>query len=345
MADNTPREGDQPPVTSATAETTAPPATDPGPVAQGFGFKVRVEHYFGPLDLLLHLVKEAEVDITRITLAGIAEQYIAYLAAMQKLDIELAGEFLVIASQLLLIKSRTLAPPPEGEAAEGEEDEEEAADNSLELIKKLLDYKRFKDRAKALDRMWEERSRRFERPRVKIEGAPEPEPEPLRDMELWDLVLLYSKVIKSVGFTAGIQILYRDVPLEVYFESILQLLAGRRSMDFRELLEGENDRIRTVGTFLAILQLARDGRLSIVQDEDLGTIRIEYREAPASAPEAGDRGSADGSTRPPAEAGSLTASERIGGSADQQIGGSDELPGAAADDEPPAADPERPTIS
>ncbi len=244
----------------------------------GLGYKVKVENYFGPLDLLLHLVRESEVDITRITLAQVAEQYIAYIVAMKKLDLELAGEFMAIASQLLLIKSRTIAPPPL-ESEETEEAEEEG-DASLELIKKLLDYKRFKDRGKALDRLFDERSRRVGRPRMRIDG--ETEQEPLRDMELWDLVLLFSRVMKSVRIDGSLSILYRDVPLEVFLTHILETVAARQNCSFAELLGAEKDRGRTLGMLLAILQLARDGKVSIHQEADLGEIRVAQRteEAP-----------------------------------------------------------------
>jgi segregation and condensation protein A len=267
------------------AAPTAPGVQVPASMGVGLSYKVKVENYFGPLDLLLHLVKENEVDVTRVSLANVAEQYISYLHAMQKLDLEVAGEFLVLASQLLLIKSRTLAPPPpDGEMTEAEAEEEQDVDNSLELIRKLLDYKRFKDRARALDRAFEERSRKFARPRLKIEGAPEPEPEPLRDMELWDLVLLYTKVIKGIRIDSAYNILYREVPLEVWIEKILEIMAAAKNLSFRELLGSDADRAKTVGMFVAMLMLARDGKVAITQDADLDDIRVVYRtEAPKPA--------------------------------------------------------------
>ena len=251
-------------MTTATAE--APAET---PV---LSYKVRLENFFGPLDLLLHLVKEAEVDITRIALAEVAGQYVAYIAAMQKPDIEMAGEFLSVASQLLLIKSRTLVPP---EAGDEEEEEEEVleGDASLELIRKLLEYKRFKDRARALDRMMDERSKRFERPSLKIEG--ETPAEPLRNLELWDLVLLFSRVLKSTRLDVAMSILYRDVPLEVFMDHILAVLTEKGGASLFEILGPGHDRVKTVGTFLALLQLARDFKVRIAQGGDLGDIRIE----------------------------------------------------------------------
>ena len=241
-------------------------------------YKVKLDNYYGPLDLLLHLVKETEVDITAIALARACEQYIAFLSAMERRDIDLSGNFLALASQLLLIKSRTIAPPEVTSAAEGEEDEEEEGDASLELIKKLLDYKRFKDRARLLDLMMMERSQKFGRPHIKLEG--ETEQEPLRNLELWDLVLLYSKALKGTRLDAMMSILYRDVPLEVFIEKILQTLVDKKVTSLHELLGEAPDRTSILGTFLALLQLAKIQKVTVEQDVDYGDIRVSSVEAP-----------------------------------------------------------------
>ena len=248
------------------AETATATATGP--------YKVQLDNYYGPLDLLLHLVKETEVDITHITLAKACEQYIAFLTAMEKLDIELSSNFLGLASQLLLIKSRSIAPP-ETAPIEGEETEEENEDEaSLELIKKLLDYKRFKDRARALDLLMNERAARFGRPRLRLEG--ETEIEPLRNLELWDLVLLYSKAAKGIRLDAQLSILYRDVPLEVFIDKILRTLGEKPSTTYRELLGGEAvDRTQRLGMFLGLLQLAKSQKVRLEQDLDFEDIRVE----------------------------------------------------------------------
>jgi segregation and condensation protein A len=241
-------------------------------------YKVKLDNYYGPLDLLLHLVKETEVDITAIALARACEQYIAFLSAMERRDIDLSGNFLALASQLLLIKSRSIAPPELTPGAEGEEDEEEEGDASLELIKKLLDYKRFKDRARNLDLMMIERAQKFGRPRIRLEG--ETEQEPLRNLELWDLVLLYSKALKGTRLDAMMSILYRDVPLEVFIDKILNTLLDRKSTSLRELLGESPDRTSILGTFLALLQLAKIQKVTVEQDTDYGDIRVEAVEAP-----------------------------------------------------------------
>ncbi|HKS17263.1 MAG TPA: segregation/condensation protein A [Planctomycetota bacterium] len=254
--------------------TVAAPSAAPAAIAPEEGplsYKVRVENYFGPLDLLLHLVKEAEVDITRVSLAQVAEQYVAHITAMKKLDLGVAGEFLVVASQLMLIKTRTLVPP-ELRADDGDLEGEDEEDTSVELIRKLLDYKRFKDRSRALDRMFAERSARHGRPRLRLEG--ETEQEPLRNMELWDLVLVYSRLLKSTRLDASMQILYGDIPIEQWMETIRRAIGERGSVAFFDLVGADRDRSRVVGTFLAVLQMARDGELSIAQDADLMDLKL-----------------------------------------------------------------------
>jgi segregation and condensation protein A len=221
-------------------------------------YKVKLDNYYGPLDLLLHLVKETEVDITAIALARACEQYITFLSAMERRDIDLSGNFL------------------------GEEDEEDEGDTSLELIKKLLDYKRFKDRARMLDLMMMERSQKFGRPRIRLEG--ETELEPLRNLELWDLVLLYSKALKGTRLDAMMSILYRDVPLEVFIDKILNTLLDKQTTSLRELLGESPDRTSILGTFLAMLQLAKIQRVTIEQEEDFGDIRVRGVEPSDEAP-------------------------------------------------------------
>ena len=241
-------------------------------------YKVKLDNYYGPLDLLLHLVKETEVDITAIALARACEQYIKFLSAMERRDIDLSGNFLALASQLLLIKSRTIAPPELTPGVEGEDEEEEEGDASLELIKKLLDYKRFKDRARHLDLLMMERAQKSGRPRIRLEG--ETEQEPLRNLELWDLVLLYSKALKGTRLDAMMSILYRDVPLEIFIDRILNTLAEKRTTSLAELLGESPDRTSILGTFLALLQLAKIQKVTVEQDVDYGDIRVQAVDAP-----------------------------------------------------------------
>ncbi|HLY10637.1 MAG TPA: segregation/condensation protein A [Planctomycetota bacterium] len=249
-------------------------------------YKVQLDNYYGPLDLLLHLVKETEVDITAIALARACEQYISFLTAMERRDIDLSGNFLTLASQLLLIKSRTIAPPELTPGTGEDEEEEEEGDASLELIRKLLDYKRFKDRARGLDERMAERALKFGRPRIKIEG--ESEQEPLRNLELWDLVLLYSKALKGTRLDALMSILYRDVPLEIFIDRILNTLTQKKTTSLAELLGEAPDRTTILGTFLALLQLAKIQKVSVTQEVAFGDIQVQAVDAPPPGSEPGE---------------------------------------------------------
>lgn len=234
--------------------------------------KVQIDNYYGPLDLLLHLVKETEVDITQITLARVAEQYISFLDAMQEMDIALAGEFLVVASHLLLIKSRTLLPAPVDEEEEEEETEEEA---SLELLRKLLQYKQFKDRARALGTLMEERARKTGRPRLRLESETDPKEEPLENIDTWHLLKLWARLSQSTRLEGGLSILYHDVPIEVFMERIMKAVTEGKKTTFAELVEGKPERGRVIGTFLALLQLTKGQRIRIHQEKRTGAIAIE----------------------------------------------------------------------
>lgn len=234
---------------------------------QELDYKVQLENFYGPLDLLLHLVKENEVDISAISIVKIADQYINYIETMKNLDINLAGEFIALASQLLLIKSRALLLPIEPE--------EEEEDPSIELIRKLLEYKKFKDRARALEQLFLERSKRFTRPRMKLEGE---EKEPLRNLELWDLVSLYAKVVKQISLDVPMTILYRDIPLEIFIKNIMDMLQNKKSAYFSELVGTKPEKESVVGTFLAMLELSKEQKVKTEQTDDKSDIRLELKD-------------------------------------------------------------------
>ncbi len=271
-----------PPINPAAAlPATDAPQLPPGLTAEAavLDYKVNLENFYGPLDLLLHLVREQEVSVETISISRLAEQYCRTLEMMKALDINLAGEFLVMAATLLAIKARALIPR--------EDLEEDAAqeDPSLELIRKLIEYKRFKERARRLGTMAEVRARRFARgvPQVAVKEADEPEP--LKDLSLWPLVALFAKITRSIRLDVGISILYADVPLERFMEMVLERLRVAGEMRFDDLA-GKTDRIKVIGTFLAILQLAKDQHVSIEQDETNGEIRVALTEEEEELPPA-----------------------------------------------------------
>jgi segregation and condensation protein A len=234
---------------------------------------VRLDQFEGPMDLLLHLIRKAEVDIHDIPIATIADQYLQRLTGIDDIDIEQAGEFLVMAATLMEIKARMISPPARPEAEAGEAPEpggiSESADPRAELVQQLLAYKRFRDAADALDTARFEWQRRF--PAAPIgEGRAEPEPEDddapvdLEDLQLFDLVEAFARIIATVDLDRAIrgahEVSYDDTPIELHAEDILDRL--RRSDDdsgrisLRRVV-AERPRGEVIGLFLALLELIR----------------------------------------------------------------------------------------
>jgi segregation and condensation protein A len=230
-------------------------------------YKVRLETYYGPLDLLLHLIKEAELDILNIPIARVAEQYVKYIDMMEKLDINVAGEFLVMATTLMEIKSRTLAP------RKVEEEEEDELDPRLELIQQLLQYKRYKDIGREFGKLADAREKLFARPRTRVDATEEEEVA----LAAFDLAAAWARISKATRIDGISKILYDDTPIEAVIESMLEALKARGSVTFNELVKDRKNPVKTVSHFLATLELAKQSRVTIEQTEDFRDIRIELR--------------------------------------------------------------------
>ena len=220
------------------------------------------------MDLLLHLIKKHELDIYSIPIALITQQYLQYIEIMKSLDMEIAGEFLVMASTLTHIKSKMLLPPPEN--AEGEED---GVDPRAELIRRLLEYKSFKEAAASLESKEETWSQVFTR---QAETAPElpAEEEPLLfDFHLFDLLSALKEVMARVP-EAGFEITAEAVSITEKISQILARLEAVDSLLFADLFEGSTSRAQVIGTFLALLELIKTRIVKAVQIEEFGAIRI-----------------------------------------------------------------------
>ncbi|MBI5367291.1 MAG: segregation/condensation protein A [Planctomycetes bacterium] len=251
-------------------------------------YKLQLENFYGPLDLLLHLVREEEVPILAIPIARIADQYVSYLELMQKLDINLAGEFLVMAATLMVIKARMLVPQAALE-------EEEEVDPRLELVRKLLEYKRFKDLARELTRLYGDQARRYGRPATDlpqaaaaadgVDGAP-PEPEEIQPLEVWKVVTGYAKITKETNLTVPSEILYDVIPIEEVIAGLLGRLREKRELMFSELVPDRKQTVNVVLNFLAVLELTKQQEIETEQTADFGDIRIRKRVAPPPAPDA-----------------------------------------------------------
>ena len=231
-------------------------------------YQIKLEIFEGPMDLLLHLIKKHELDIYSIPIALITQQYLEYIEIMKSLDMEIAGEFLVMASTLTHIKSKMLLPPPEN--AEGEED---GVDPRAELIRRLLEYKSFKEAAASLENKEETWSQVFTR---QAETAPElpAEEEPLLfDFHLFDLLSALKEVMARVP-EAGFEITAEAVSITEKISQILARLEAVDSLLFADLFEGSTSRAQVIGTFLALLELIKTRIVKAVQIEQFGAIRI-----------------------------------------------------------------------
>ena len=245
-------------------------------------YKVQFEVFEGPLDLLLYLIKKEEVDIYQVNLTRLATQFIEYIDLMRQFDLEVAGEFLVMASTLMYIKSRELLPVDQQVTAEGEE---EGEDPRWELIRQLVEYKKFKDAATQLQTLEARQENVFPRLPEKLEfesAAPLPKP----DVSIFDLLNAVNSVLKRFGQREDSGAIFEDKwTVSEKIEFILKVIAERGSVRFAELFESAASHSEVVCTFLALLELIRLKQLACAQSEEFGEIEIRRAEnvAPTAA--------------------------------------------------------------
>lgn len=264
-------------------------------------YLVRLDQFQGPLDLLLFLIRRAEVDIHDIPIHLITEQYLEHLGQLHRIDMETAGEFLVLAATLVEIKAKSLAPREEGE--EGEAAEALAgldrADPRLDLVRQLLAYQRFRDASEALESLRQEHARRQE---IRV-GSDEPEPAAgdeaedggaieLEDAHVLDLLEAFERIIAAVDLDrlGDHRVEMDETPLALHQADLLDRLerAPARRLSLQEAFAGRR-RLEMIGLFLAALELARNQRIAIRQAEGdaalVQPIEIELVE-PAGSSEA-----------------------------------------------------------
>lgn len=226
-------------------------------------YKVALEAYNGPMDLLLYLIKREEVDIYNIPIARITEQYLEHLEAMEVLEPGLVGDFLIMATTLMYIKSQMLLP---------QAPEEEEEDPRWELVKQLLEYKRFKEAAYALGKMRGEREKRVSRT-VKT-SVGEGEDLSLEELSAWALLGFFTRLMRETLEEVARTISIEETPVEEYMELILERLSCADSFYFLELFPLERERREIVGAFLALLELVRLRKAKVVQPLDPSDIHI-----------------------------------------------------------------------
>ena len=232
-------------------------------------YQVRIEAFEGPLDLLLHLIKKNEINIYDIPIAMIAQQYLSYIEAMKDLNLTVAGEFLVMAATLLQIKSKMLLP-----VEESAEDEDDGPDPREELVRRLLEYKAFKEAARELDtqeRMWREI---YSRPPVSFESAADPEETTLDNIGLFDLVDALQGILNRNPGKKLLEIIPDNLTVRDRMNVILEALEGQESIGFEALFEASCHRLVIIVTFLALLELIRLRTVRVYQAENFGPILL-----------------------------------------------------------------------
>ena len=246
-------------------------------------YRVNLETYNGPLDLLLYLIRREEVDIYDIPIARITEQYVSYVEVLKQVDPNLAGEFLVMAATLLEIKTRMLLPTPPPE--EGGPDEG-LGDPRSELVRQLLEYKAFKDAAMDLREASEVHSQKFPR-RPSDPDQGEEDAIEIEDVQIWDLFDSFSKILESIGHRGRQhEVIYDDTPVELHEADILDRLAREGRMPFTRIFEGRSSLGELIGLFLAMLELIRQRKIHCVQETNFAEIVVDLRraeDAPAPA--------------------------------------------------------------
>ncbi len=219
-------------------------------------YRVNLDIFAGPLDLLLYLVRKEEVDIYDIPISKITAQYIRYLDMLRSLDINVAGEFLVMAATLMHIKSAMLLPKTETDDIENEDD----TDPRAQLIRQLLEYKKYKDAANLLGDAGEQANLRFPRPDTVMQTI-HPVTEPHLDFDqvsVWDLLEAFDSLMAATGKKFDMSNIADDTPIDFYQVEILHRLQSDGPTEFIKVFESKPNRLVMIGLFLALLELIRE---------------------------------------------------------------------------------------
>lgn len=238
-------------------------------------YKVVLETFEGPLDLLLHLIEKAEVDIYDIPISKITDQYMEYLTKMEKLDLEVTSEFLVMASTLLEIKSKMLLPKSKDN--ENTDNEEEQEDPRYDLVKRLLEYKRYKVASEQLREIEKSQNKVFYKPQEDLSHF-ETEDEVLEDLDLEKLIKALKNILKKKNKSyepVNFDEIHRDeITLDECIDNVKNKLEERDRIKFTELFNENVTRTEIVVTFLSILEVVRLKYATVIQEEDFSDILI-----------------------------------------------------------------------
>jgi segregation and condensation protein A len=247
-------------------------------------YKVKLDTFEGPLDLLLHLIRKNEVSIYDIPISLITEQYLGYIELMQELDLDVAGEFLVMAATLIHIKSRMLLPRPEASQDEvlDEEDPREV------LVRRLLEHQKFKAAADLLHERERLRSAQYIRPDARVADAAGDDYEPELEVDLFTLIAAFRGVLERANRRPRMVLPPEQMSIEDRIRQLLDRLSETDACGFEDLFaDGDGSRQFMIVTFLALLEMIRLKVVRIFQSGGFGPIRVYKRARPADAPYAG----------------------------------------------------------
>jgi segregation and condensation protein A len=226
-------------------------------------FRIELPAYRGPLDLLLYLVRRHEVSLSEMPLAKVVDQYLEYIEVLKELDLGDVGDFIDLASTLVELKSQAVLPKVVEES-----EEEEIADPQSELVERLLQYKEIRDAAAILDEMGNRWQQRYERlsddlPTRRVD----PGDQPIVDLEIWDLVSAFGRIMREAGGPPQTEVIYDDTPIHVYMQKIHSRLHDSPRLPLMDFVEGGIHKSSLIGWFLATLELTRHHGAAVEQDE------------------------------------------------------------------------------
>ncbi|MPY86696.1 MAG: segregation/condensation protein A [Luteitalea sp.] len=243
-------------------------------------YPVKLEFFEGPLDLLLHLIKKHEINIYDIPISLVTQQYLDYLSLMQELQLDIAGEFLVMAATLIHVKSRLLLPRPAPEQEEADEDPREL------LVRRLIEHEKFKRAADLLHERETVRSAQFARPDARVAALHnEPVGEEVEiEVDLFSLISAFRAVLERAKHRPYVPLPAEQISVETRIEQLLGRLSEHQAMGFEDLFDDVASRADLIVTFLSLLEMIRLELVRVFQQGALGEIRIYKRARPAEAP-------------------------------------------------------------
>lgn len=241
-------------------------------------FRVQLESYHGPLDLLLHLVRKEELEVARLPLAAVTQQFLDAVAVLEQVSIDDVGDYLEIAARLIELKSRNVLP-------QHEEEQVEAQDPHEDLVERLLEFKRLRDASRLLEERAAQQRRRLGRVATDLaDRQVDPAQQPLRSIELWDLVSAFARVMRDhLAPPEDACVRYDETPVHVLMQRIYQRLTEEDELLFDTLFPQAVHKSTLIGAFLAVLELVRHGHALAEQAGMHGEIRLRIGERPYTA--------------------------------------------------------------